>query len=50
MKFWKQVTDRMAMICLDLEKLPQVTIGLELPKGSPHGIPQSWLRMGEYAM
>lgn len=23
MKFWKQVTDRMAMICLDLEKLPQ---------------------------
>eukprot|EP00435_Cladocopium_sp_Y103_P005842 s4086_g1.t2 len=23
MKFWKQITDRMAMICLDLEKLPQ---------------------------
>jgi hypothetical protein len=28
MKFWKQITDRMAMLCLDLEKLPQVAIAM----------------------
>ena len=45
-KYWKQLTDRMAMICLDLEKLPQVGSKLSGKWGATG--PLEWVTTGYY--